>query len=174
MKETRLIQILIKFFTVILPAVFILCVGCGVYTFSGNVPGHLKTMAIMNFENQTAEFGIVELLFDTIEEEFRSDNSLKITDVKNADSIISGVITNISDVPSTYDANETVQEYKITVTALVRFEDRVKGTVVWEENLSGYGIYPFSGGSSAERDKGIEEAVSKLSQDILNKTVSGW
>jgi hypothetical protein len=161
-------------FTSILLVLFLFTNGCGVYTFSGNVPGHLKTIAIATFENQTAEFGIVEILTEAVEEKFRSDNTLKLRDQKNADSILHGIITGINDRVSTYNLDETPEEYKITLTVLVKFEDRVKNKIIWEESLSAFGIYPFSGGSSAEREAGLEEAVVKLSEDILNKTVSGW
>ncbi|MDP8208517.1 MAG: LptE family protein [Candidatus Electryonea clarkiae] len=144
--------------------------GCGIYTFGGNVPGHLKSVAIPIFENQTSEFEIVELLTEAVEEAFRVDNTLKIKDIKNADSVLNGTIIRIGDVPSTYNADETVDEYKITVSVQVSFEDKIKGKIIWEEIVSGWGIYPSDG----VRDEGMEKAVEKLAEDILNKTVSGW
>ncbi len=148
--------------------------GCGIYTFSGNVPGHLKSVAIPDFENQTAEYGVEEMLTDELLDAFRNDNSLKIRDLDEADSVIRGVIVNIDDQPATFSSDAVVDEYKITVTVAVEFYDRILDKVVWEERLSNYGMYPFSSGASAERDEGLEEAVGKLAEDILNKTVSGW
>jgi len=136
--------------------------------------GGIRSIAIPPFENQTAEFGIAELLSEAVEDEFRSDNTLKIRNLNNADSILYGTIVRVDDHPSTYNADESVEEYRITVTVHIRYEDRLKGKTVWEENISDFGIYAFTGGSSAERDQGLQEAVTKLAEDILNKTVSGW
>ncbi len=160
--------------TVVILAAVSLVAGCAIYTFSGNVPGHLKTVAIPAFENQTAEFGLVEKLTDELVDRFILDNSLKVRDLRDANSAVFGTIVRIEDIPFSYSADETVEEYKVTVVVRVRFEDLVKAKIVWEETLSQFGVYPFSGGSSAQREEGIDKAVEKLSEDILNKTVSGW
>ncbi len=148
--------------------------GCGIYTFSGNVPGHLKTLAIPDFENQTAEYGIEDQLTDEVISVFRNDNTLSIRSEEEADCVIRGVIVTITDRPSTFSPDETVQEYRITLGVAVEFYDKVQDKVVWEERLSNFGVYPFTGGAGASRDEGIEEAIEKLAEDILNKTVSGW
>lgn len=147
--------------------------GCGMYTFTGAVPTHLESIAVPPFQNNTAEFGLSEDLSNALIDEFIDDNSFKVLDLRQADSVIYGTITRVQDVPNTYTADETVEEYKVTITVRVRYEDLVKGKVVWEETLSAFGIYPFGGGL-AEREQGVEEATRKLTEDILNKTVSGW
>ncbi|GBE30230.1 MAG TPA: hypothetical protein ENH10_00965 [Bacteroidetes bacterium] len=147
--------------------------GCGFYSFSGSVPGHLKSIAVPPFENQTAEFGLAEDLTEALVNEFLDDNTFKVFDLRQADAVIYGTILRVVDGPSTFSSDETVQEYKVTVTVRVRYEDLVKGKVVWEETLSTFGIFP-AGGGLAEREEGVVEAVQKMTEDILNKTVSGW
>ncbi|MBS1262510.1 MAG: hypothetical protein MAG453_01863 [Calditrichaeota bacterium] len=156
-------------------AILTLCLvaGCGFYTFGGAVPGHLNSVAIPIFENQTSEFGIAEDLYDALLDEFTTDNTLKVVDLRDADSVIQGVIVRVDDVPSTFSADESVEEYKVTITLRVSYRDLVKDKVVWEQTVSEFGIYPFSGGRSA-REQGVQEALDKLTEDILNKTVSGW
>ncbi len=154
-------------------SLLILC-GCGFYTFSGNIPGHLKTIAIPTVSNQTAEFGVAEDLTDALIERFTVDNSLKIRSLQNADCVLHCTLLRLDDKPFSYRADESVDEYKVSLTVKVRFEDLVKTKVIWEESLTQFGVYPFSGGSTAYRGEGIEEAIKKLAEDILNKTVSGW
>lgn len=62
----------IKYRTVILCAFAfpLLFSSCGIYSFSGNLPGGVKSIAIPVFENQTAEFGIVETLTDEVVGQF--------------------------------------------------------------------------------------------------------
>lgn len=151
----------------------ILTVGCRYYSFTGAVPSNLTTVAIPTFENQTAEFGLDQALTDAVVNTFTVDNTLKIVDVRDAESVLYGTIVRVDDQPSTFSADESVQEYKVTIVVKVRYEDLTKGKVVWEQNLSNFGIYPFTGDQSA-REEGVDDALRKLTEDILNKTVSGW
>ncbi|MBZ0264466.1 hypothetical protein K8I28_07335 [bacterium] len=134
----------------------------------------MKSIAIPVFENQTAEFGIVETLTDEVVGQFTRDNSLKIRDLDAADSVLRGTLMRVEDQPFTVRADESVEEYKVTLHVRLVFENLKDGKIILDESISGFGVYPFGGGSRAQRDEGIEEAIGKLSQDILNKTVSGW
>ncbi len=147
--------------------------GCGVYSFSGAAPSHIKSIAVPPFDNQTAEFGLAQDLADALIEEFVDDNTFKVYDLRQSDSVLYGTIVRVNDAPNTITASEAVEEYKVTITVRVRYEDLVKGKVVWEETISAFGIFP-AGGGLAEREAGVEEATKKLTEDILNKTVSGW
>lgn len=151
-----------------------LLAGCGIYTFKGSVPGHLKTIAIPPFENQTAEFDLAETITDKLIDEFTSDNTLKVRDLDEGDLVVYGRITRLADRPSTFNSDESVEEYKVTVTVHVRVHDTIMDKVMWEENISNFGIYPYTGGNSEERQDGIDEATKKIVEDIINKTVAGW
>jgi len=148
--------------------------GCGYYSFTGASAGHLQSIAIPSVENQTAEFGLAESITDNLLETFTNDGTLKVRDIRTADSILYVTIASINERPAAYNADETVDQYQITVSVRVRFEDRVKGKVAWEETISQFGLYPYTGGSSGDRDAGLEEAAEKIVEDILSKTVSGW
>ena len=167
MKPRRVMQWFMPLLLVLLAG------GCGIYSFSGAVPTHLKTVAIPTFENQTAEFGLDQTLTDAVVNTFTVDNTLKIVALRAADSALYGTIMRVDDQPSTYSADESVQEYKVTVVVRVKYEDLTKGKVVWEQTLSNFGIYDYTGDQSA-REEGVSEAIQNITEDILNKTVSGW
>ena len=148
-------------------------VGCGPYSFSGSsIPSHIKSVAIPIFENETAEFGIKEKVTDALLENFISENILKISDKKNADSIIRGTIMKITDVPFTFDENEIVQEYRVTIYLNLVWHDQVKDNELFDGKINGWGVYPAN--SPEERDDGIEKAIERLITEITNKTLSGW
>ncbi|MCD6116014.1 LptE family protein [bacterium] len=143
--------------------------GCGIYSFSGStIPSNIKTVGIPLFENNTPEFGIDQQITDALIEAISADNTLKIADTRNADSILKGTILQITDRAGQYDANENASSYRITINIKVSFEDVKKRKVFWEETWSQWGQY------ESDRNQGIKDAVSKLTTDILNKTVSGW
>lgn len=161
MKNIRLLFMLI-----------LLIAGCGYYSFSGSsLPPHLETVAIPVFEDNTAEFGIRESITEKLIEEFTRDNTLKIADERNADSIIEGTITNIRDQAGAYGTDETVQDIKVYVTVDVKFRDLTKRKVMWEERLTQWGTYIPGEGT---REDGIEEAVNKIVDDIFNNSIAGW
>ena len=43
-----------------------------------------------------------------------------------------------------------------------------------EEELLTFGDYEVVTGTETDREKGIELAVSKMADEILNRTISGW
>jgi len=151
----------------------LLYLHCGIYSFKGSLPPHLHTIAIPLFENRTAEFGVPEELTDAIIEKFTQDNSLKIADRSNADVILEGTIVRINDRAGAYNSQERVQDLKIYLTINVKCMDQVKRQVLWEGRLTQWGSYDPSEGPDARLD-GLNDAIDKVSEEILNKTVSGW
>ena len=162
-----------RFNNFLIAAVCVAAVSCGPYSFSGSsIPSHIKSVAIPIFENETAEFGIKEKVTDALLENFISENILKISDKKNADSIIRGTIMKITDVPFTFDENEIVQEYRVTIYLNLVWHDQVKDNELFDGKINGWGVYPAN--SPEERDDGIEKAIERLITEITNKTLSGW
>jgi len=148
--------------------------GCGPYTFSGAVPGGVQNVAVPLFDNNTAEYGIREQLTDAVINRFLRDNIVKVVDVGHAQAILRGTILTVIDQPYTFQATETVQEYRIILTVRVAMEDIQTGETSWSQEFSEWGTYPFSSGGSAERDAGLAQAIGKLTEDISNRVVSGW
>jgi hypothetical protein len=156
-------------------AVFILAVGsgCGLYSFSGSLPPHLKTVAVPLFDNRTAEFAIAEDITDAIIKEFNKDNSLKIADRNAADVLIEGSVISLDDRAGAFDPNEEVKDFKVYVTVQVKCTDQVKRLTMWEERVTQWGEYDPNAGPDARKD-GITAAITKMSQEVLNKTVAAW
>jgi len=143
--------------------------SCGFYSFTGNtLPPHIRTVSIPLFENGTSEFGIDQQLTDGIIQAVIRDNTLKIARAREGDSVLKGRITRVEDRAGQYDQSESVSDYRIYLSVSVSFEDVRKQQVLWEETFSQFGTY------SGDRDEGIQEAVEKLTADIVTKTVSGW
>lgn len=148
-------------------------INCGPYSFSGATASHIKTVAIAIFQDQTSEFGVKEALTDAVIEEFTRDNTLKISDRRNADSVVEGAIIRIQDRAGAFTSTEIVEDIKIFITVKVKYEDLKKRKTVWQEEITQWGTFdPDSGPDS--RNEGINEAIQKIANEILNKSVSGW
>lgn len=146
---------------------------CGFYSFSGSLPSHLNSVAVPLFENKTAEFGISEEITDTVIEEFNRDGSLKIADRNSADVLVEGSIIRIDDRAGAFTRQEEVQDLKIYLTVKVKCTDLVKRQTMWDERVTQFGTYDPAAGADG-RLEAISEAIEKISEEILNKTVSGW
>ncbi|MBN1465407.1 LptE family protein [candidate division KSB1 bacterium] len=147
--------------------------SCSYYSLKGSLPPHLNTVAVPLFDNRTPEFGITENLTDAVIDEFIRDGSLKIADRSAADVLITGSIISVNDRAGAFDQQETVQDIKVYISVQVECTDQVKRQAMWNERITQFGSYDPAEGPDG-RQNAYEEAYAKLSQEILNKTVSNW
>lgn len=157
-----------------IPGIIILFMlhGC-MYSFKGSLPPHIKSVAIPLFENQTAEYRINETITDILTQQFLEAGILRVTDEKSADSVLEGVVTSINDAPLTYTAGEQVEEYKVTIGLKVTWYDKIQDKDRLDRTFSGWGAYDADQ-ANVTRDDGIEEAISKITDDIINAITANW
>jgi hypothetical protein len=149
--------------------------GC-IYSFKGgSVPPHLKTIAIPLLDDQSGsgESGVRENLTNDLITTFRQDNSLQIVDRAHADAVLEGTIQSITSAPLVLSSGETLTKQRVTVTVKITYNDMKLKKAIYDKQFSEYGDYDVSGGPS-QRQTAISAALDKLTQDILNETVSGW
>ncbi|MGH8004974.1 MAG: LptE family protein [Limisphaerales bacterium] len=145
--------------------------SCGPYSFNPGGAG-AKTIAVPLFENQTTQFGVREALTDSVSARFLRDNSLKITSAASAELLLSGAVVRYERTAHTFDANQQVKQYVVNIWADVSLTNQKEKKTVWEEKeFPGFGIYDAV--SESEED-GKARAISKLAEDIVNRTVRGW
>ena len=175
MKNNNASCIMRIFFSLACFSFFIVLSGC-TYSFKGgSVPPHLKTVAIPIVEDQSG-YGdptLRESFMKILIERFTNDNTLQLTDRNTADSMLEGVVTDVKDTPEVLQGGEQVTLRKITVTVRMTFQDLKLRKKVWEKSFTSWGNYP-SGGGLTQRNEGVQQAIEKLTEDILNDTVAGW
>lgn len=145
--------------------------ACSPYSFTGGRTALVKTIAIPQFANDTAEFGLAEALTEGIINGFVEDNQVKVVDASAAEASLSGRVTDYQRKAYTFDETDQVNEYivEIWVAAdLVRKDG--SGSVWTQPSIRGFGIYPAD---SAEA-LGQTRAIAKITEDIINLTVRSW
>jgi hypothetical protein len=146
--------------------------GCGPYSFSPSGRQAYTSIAVPLFENQSREYGIRELLTEGVINGFIQDGTLPVVNERRAEAVLRGTVLAYARQPYTYKADETVQEYRVLITIQVRLEDPVRRSVIWEETqLVQWG--DFQADTESE-DEGKIRAISKLTEDIVNRTVRSW
>jgi hypothetical protein len=74
----------------------------------------------------------------------------------------------------TYTAGEQVSEYKVEITVHIKFTDMKNRKTLLESDFTAFGEYPYPETATQNRQGGMQTAIQKLAQDIINKAVSGW
>jgi hypothetical protein len=147
------------------------------YSFTGaSVPSHLQTIAIPIFTDRSGsgEPELGEKVTNELINKFISDNTLQVTNKTNSDALLDGTILSLNDAPSVVSAGENVTTRRITITVKVLYRDYVKKKNIFEKNFSNYGDYSNDGDITANREQAIQEAIDKITEDILLGVVSNW
>ena len=162
MKHTVTITLLIAFVA-----------GCGYYSVSSSLPGHIKTCAVPLFENETVEVNIVENITAEVVDAIIKDGNMDVIGEFQADAVVNGTIVDVVEEADTYSSEEEAEQFRIRVFANVTFFDSKKNRDIWsEENMEGWARYNAADPSS--RDDALQEALEMLAKEIIDKTVSGW
>src|SRR5213594_4403931 len=125
--------------------------GCG-YTVGGNLPPHVKTVAVPIFKNLTQQPAIENVITAAVVNAFANGGRLKVVPVAQADSILEGEIVGYTVDSIAFNSSINAQEFRLRVRLNIEF--RVGGQV--------------SQTISSER----EGAASQAAVDIGRKIVS--
>jgi len=147
--------------------------GCGVYTTSGGVPSHVRTVGVAFFENATVETGLEGRLAQALTDNILGRSQFRYASSRVADAVIRGRIVKVQDEPLAYTGDQ-VSQYQVVVIVSVEVWDRTKRRTLWEsDTVRGLGTYEASGGLDA-RDEAHSAAVTEVSQQVIDGLMSGW
>jgi hypothetical protein len=149
--------------------------GCGIYTFSGStLPGHLKTLEIPLFANQTLQSGVAEQITTELSNRVLSTNLLR-TVTSNGDASLGGVVTGYATQEYQYDIRGDrkvdVEQYLVTIVVSVEFLDRKKSEPLYQGVVRGQGVYAFGSETEAQ---GRQRAVEDVVRQILENSLQSW
>jgi hypothetical protein len=151
--------------------------SCG-YSFSGSsLPGHVRTIAVPTFTNDTLQPALEREVTAAVVEAFVDDRRLQIAGVGSGDAVVQGTITEYDHSVFGLGGEGSTQEFRVTVRLSVTVKDRVKGRDLWSKDaLVGQATYAFPAkpGTLASEDAARAEAVRELAEDILALTLEEW
>lgn len=164
------------YFTLVILVVAATLESCS-YSFSGaSVPPHLKTIYITVFQDRSGsgEFNLGDRVTRQLTQKFIDDNTLMVSDRTNANAVLDGSITSLTDAPLTISGGEKVSSRRVTLNVRIIYKDLVKKQTIFERNFSKYGDYKVSGDIISARKAAIESAIEDTVEDILLGVVSNW
>jgi len=155
-------------------ALTLLLGGC-LYGFAGGgLPKHIRTMAIVPFENETASSEVQRELYEQMRNDFQGRLGVRDANETRADAIVRGTITRYdADIPIAYSATtaqSTSARRKLQIAVDVEIVDQTTGRVLWTRK-----------GLTAEREyaeraeaQGRRLALQELVSDMVEGAQSQW
>jgi len=156
--------------------------GCGVYSFYTISNPHIKSVMITEFENNSEEYDLPNLITQYLTNAFIEDNRLDVMG-EDADMNISGTVRSYSRIVNAYDMQENPSEWKVTITFAIEAKDMIQDKVIWQNsNLTLHALYGAE--TETEEDKnGVEllseeeaqiSIIQELAGLILTNTLEQW
>ena len=140
----------------------------------GGLPSHIRTMAILPFDNETSAPELQKEIFETMRRELQPRLGVRDAPQERADALVRGVVRTYDvDVPVGFSANpaqSVTSRRKLQITLDVQIIDQTSGKTLWEKKgLRAEGEY-------AERDEagGRRDAIKRVVNDIVEGAQSQW
>jgi hypothetical protein len=128
------------------------------------------------FTNTTQFFGLEDALTQAVTNEFIQDGRLSyVSSPAQANAVVTGEIGTYLLQPVSYDANQLVQEYKLTVRLNIKVADQVMSVPIWQDPSLSEDFQFFV----ETRPGGLSEADARLrvwdlfARDIVKRTIEG-
>jgi hypothetical protein len=151
--------------------------GCA-YTVSGVLPGHLKTLAIPVFGNNTVEFRLADDVTQAVTEAFLVNGRLRIARERDADSVLRGTIVTYRNQVYGFTAQERATQYEVVLIVQIAFRDQVKNRILWKEDQlvvrTTYNVVGVGGEAAKTETDGRRDVVQKLADQLVSRAVQGW
>ena len=149
--------------------------GC-LYGFAGGgLPGHIRTVAILPFDNRTAEPALTIEVAAAVTEAIERRLGLRLASENSADAIVSGMITRyepdvLVQVQSDGTGNVAVTRRLVQISVSVEIFDVAQDRMLWQRSgLTVDGEY-----TPPREGEGREIALIKLVNDIVDGAQSQW
>lgn len=153
--------------------------SCG-YRVGSLMHPQIKTIAIADVKNESAEPLGSALLRNTLAERFQFDNSLKLASLSTADCILYARILGVENNSVTwrsYDNEQTYRPHEFRISVAVEFTVLIPGQakpLVQRSVLSSSVTYLFTNDPAIGRQNGLKQAFLRVSDSIVRATTEAW
>lgn len=151
--------------------------SCAYGTSTASLPGHLKTVGIPVFENETTEYTLPQEITDATVKRFVTDNHLRVVDERSANGVVQGRVTDYRNTVFGISDISLAQEYRVSITVAVVFKDQVKNRELWTDEITktaNYYVTNVPGDSARTEQDGRKLAVQRIADEILTRSVESW
>lgn len=151
-----------------------LLAGCG-YGTRGNLPEHIKTVAVPIFKNRTLEPGVDTAITSGVVNAFSSGGRVRVVPLEEADAILEGEVVAYSLDGLAFDRSANVRAYRLRVVLNVEFRDVRRSALLWrQEGLQETSDFQVAGSVSDTVARGqgaVLQAASEIGRKVVNLAV---
>jgi outer membrane lipopolysaccharide assembly protein LptE/RlpB len=148
--------------------------GCG-YSTKGNLPNHIKSVAVPVFKNKTNQPAIESTITAAVVNAFNFSGKLKVVPAGQADSILDGEVVGYDVQTVSVDQRINVRQYRLVVTFNLQFRDVRQGEMLFrQEGLQERAdfVVPFDVSATISREEGaVRLAAVEIGRRIVNLVV---
>jgi len=148
--------------------------GCG-YSFRGNLPDHIKTVAVPVFVNKTSQPAVETFLTSAVVEAFASNGRLRVVKPEEADAILNGEVVGYSVVSIAFDNLANVRQYRLVVTMNLRLRDvKNDSTLFDQQGLKEQADFQVLGAVSqtiSNEEAAVRTAATQVARSIVALTI---
>jgi outer membrane lipopolysaccharide assembly protein LptE/RlpB len=149
--------------------------GCG-YSFRGNLPDHIQTVAVPVFTNKTGQPAVENFLTSAVVEAFSTNGRLRVVQREDADAILEGEVVGYSLGSIAYDSQANVTQYRLAVTMNLRFRDVRRNTVLFEEQRlsekSDFRVQNAVSQTISREESAVRSAAIEIARAIVSLTIN--
>ena len=156
-------------------SILLIMAGCIPYGFAGGgLPSHVRTVAIIPFENLTSAPEIQQELALALRTELRSRLGLREAAETRASAIVRGTIQRYeTDIPIGFSAankNQTSARRQLQISVDIEMVDQVSGKSLWQrKGLIAEGQYEERGEAT-----GRKQAIERIVNEVIQGAQSQW
>ncbi len=149
--------------------------ACMPYGFAGGgLPSHVRTIAVLPFDNQTAAPELQREVFDVLRAQLYRKLGLRDATEAKANALVRGSIQRYeTDIPIGYSADNpatTSARRMLQISVDVELVDQVSGKTLWQrKGLIAQGQYEERGEA-----QGRQKAIERMVNDIVQGAQSQW
>ena len=158
-----------------LSVITLLLAGCIPYGFAGGgLPSHVRTVAVIPFENLTSVPEVQQELALALRTQLRDRLGLREAAENRASAVIRGTIQRYeADIPIGYSAtnkNQTSARRQLQITVDLEMIDQVTGKTLWErKGFIAEGQYEERGEAT-----GRKQAIDRVVTELIQGAQSQW
>ena len=140
------------------------------YGTRGNLPDHIKTVAVPIFKNRTLEPGV-----ESVVNAFSSGGRVRVVPLAEADAILEGEVVGYSLEGLAFDRSAIVRAYRLRLTLNVEFRDVKRSAMLWrQEGLQEASDFQVEGpvSDTVARGQGaVLQAATEIGRKVVNLAV---
>jgi len=154
--------------------------ACGAYNFTGGDVGTASSFQVNYFQNyasqspgSTFEPGLDRDFTLALQDLILNQTSLDLRN-SDADLLYEGEIVEFRISPMTATAEQRAAQNRLTMGVNVRFSNRTKEDVDFEQRFSFFYDYDANTQFSSVRDEALTAIFERITQDIFNASLADW